>query len=340
MDIIRPGVGMELEAVGIEPAEEAVYRLLLERPGIRVGEMSAELGVTSRDIRSSLLHLERAGLVTRTPERPGRYVPASPEAAIEVLVLNRRRDLERARVAARRMEASFQAARALRPGPMDVIEVVLGPDAVGRRFLHVVGMTREQMRVFDRPPYQLDPSEPNELELELLERGISNRAIYDTEGLTVPGRIRTLRTLAEAGEEGRTLPGLPLKLFIADDRLAFIPLSTDEPGMEGALVVHPSPVLDGLITLFETLWERAVPLDLRGNRARASSGTQTGPSPRERELLALLTAGLKDQAIARQLGVAPRTVLRRAAALMTSLDAQTRFQAGWLAARRWPDVGI
>ncbi|MFD0508094.1 hypothetical protein ACFQ0G_45580 [Streptomyces chiangmaiensis] len=50
----------------------------------------------------------------------------------------------------------------------------------------------------------------------------------------------------------------------------------------------------------------------------------------------MLKAGLKDQAIARQLGYSPRTATRKIAALMTRLGASTRFQAGVEAtARRW-----
>ena len=45
-------------------------------------------------------------------------------------------------------------------------------------------------------------------------------------------------------------------------------------------------------------------------------------------LLTLLTAGLGDDAIGRQLNVSPRTVRRRVATLMDRLDARTRFQAG------------
>jgi len=51
-------------------------------------------------------------------------------------------------------------------------------------------------------------------------------------------------------------------------------------------------------------------------------------------LLSLLATGLKDEAIARQLGVSLRTVHRRTSGLSESLGARTRFQAGVLAERR------
>ena len=52
------------------------------------------------------------------------------------------------------------------------------------------------------------------------------------------------------------------------------------------------------------------------------------------QLLALMAAGLKDEVVARRLGLSLRTVRRRIAQLMRELDADTRFQAGIEAARR------
>ncbi|MFE2813801.1 LuxR C-terminal-related transcriptional regulator [Streptomyces nigra] len=61
-----------------------------------------------------------------------------------------------------------------------------------------------------------------------------------------------------------------------------------------------------------------------------------GPTSEEIALLTMLRAGLEDQSIARQLGLSTRTATRRTAALMTRLNATTRFQAGVEAsARGW-----
>lgn len=54
----------------------------------------------------------------------------------------------------------------------------------------------------------------------------------------------------------------------------------------------------------------------------------------ERALLGLLASGLKDEAIARQLGVHVHTARRRITALLARLGAGTRFQAGVQAGRR------
>ena len=55
---------------------------------------------------------------------------------------------------------------------------------------------------------------------------------------------------------------------------------------------------------------------------------------RDRELLTLLAAGMKDREIACTMGVTERTVGRRVTELMERLDAVTRFRAGVRAAHR------
>jgi sugar-specific transcriptional regulator TrmB len=331
--ILRTEAETVLESVGVTEPEEAVYRLLLERPGLTSTEVSRDLGASRQQIRTIFRRLEHLGLVSRIAGPRDRFIPAPPEVAIEVLILNRQEQLERARLAAREMGAVFRSARAETTGPLDIVEVVVGREAVDQRFGQLVKGARNRLLVFDKPPYAGEPSQPNENELDLLARGVSNRALYDTDGLTIPGRVKALRAAVAAGEEARTIPNLPMKMFIADDHLGLIPLSLDEPGLEGALLVQPSPVLEALIRLFEALWERAVPIDLAtGQRVRGGPSDQS--SVQEEQLLTLLVAGLKDQAVARHLGVAHRTVIRRVGNLMNALGAQTRFQAGWLAAKR------
>jgi DNA-binding NarL/FixJ family response regulator len=51
------------------------------------------------------------------------------------------------------------------------------------------------------------------------------------------------------------------------------------------------------------------------------------------QMLALLLAGLTDQAVATQLGTSLRSVQRRIAALMDRAGVNTRIQLGWHASR-------
>lgn len=53
-----------------------------------------------------------------------------------------------------------------------------------------------------------------------------------------------------------------------------------------------------------------------------------GPTPQERAILRLMLAGVRDEAIARDMGVSIRTFRRNLATLMSKIGAENRFQAG------------
>jgi DNA-binding CsgD family transcriptional regulator len=70
------------------------------------------------------------------------------------------------------------------------------------------------------------------------------------------------------------------------------------------------------------------------DKPAAEEATEQALSAAELLLLALLADGLKDEAVARALGVSVRTVRRMVAELMHRLDARSRFQAALLAQRK------
>ena len=105
-------------------------------------------------------------------------------------------------------------------------------------------------------------------------------------------------------------------------------VTADGSGHDAGRLLLRAPALVALVrALFEEYWAQAVPLPL-------AAGAATDSSDEFRSVLDLLQMGMKDESIARQLGVSLRTVRRRIADLMDDLGASTRFQAGAEAARR------
>jgi DNA-binding CsgD family transcriptional regulator len=149
-----------------------------------------------------------------------------------------------------------------------------------------------------------------------------------------PGRLADLERGVTWGEQARVLPALPMKLVLVDDRIGAVPLQASPGAIASVALVHPSGLLEGLSALFEALWQVALPLDLDAERG---ANPPDQPSRDERRILSLLTAGLPDEMVARQLGMSDRTYQRRIHDLMKRLRAQTRFQLarqamqnGWL----------
>src|SRR5690606_40251975 len=162
----------------------------------------------------------------------------------------------------------------------------------------------------------------NDLEFEILARGVVCKAIYDRRALLrSPGAIEAILRYVRAGEQARVTTELPLKLATFDRRLAFVPHSLDQRDVAGAIVVHPCSLLDVLLYVFDRLWEQATPLSPTEPHLPDEADPERGPTPDDRRLLALLASGMPDQAIARHLGWSYRTTRRRIASLMAALGA-------------------
>jgi DNA-binding CsgD family transcriptional regulator len=138
---------------------------------------------------------------------------------------------------------------------------------------------------------------------------------------------RVIRSCAEAGEQARLLPAVPMKMKLADHTTAMLPLTPT--GTAGALVVRAPVIIAALREYFELLWERATPL--KASRAVAP-GDRLPPA--QQKVLELMAEGLQDHAIARRAGISTTTVRRHITAVMVRLGVSSRFAAGAAAQRR------
>lgn len=308
-----------LETVGVTPPDEEVYRGLLASPGCEVTDLVARFGRGESDVAASVDRLEQLGLLTRTSDRPPRLLPARPDVAIDALVAVRRAELDRVRAEARVMLSELHAQEQHRPE--NLVEVIVGQEAIAARFAQLLSGTEKQLLVLDRPPYASGPEESDTTVRGLLHEGVAVRGIYSPDSLDVPGGVDEAFSAADAGETSRVHPQVPMKLAVFDRTAALLPLSVDQL-VDSALVVHPCALLDALIEMFCLLWDQAVPV------------VPARMDPLDARLMTLLAAGFKDDAIARQLTLSSRTVGRRVAELMETLGARTRFQAGIHAQRR------
>jgi predicted DNA-binding transcriptional regulator len=315
-----------LEAVGVSAPDEAVYRELLREPRATTGELAQRMRKDVTTVRRSVARLEQLGLVARTPGHPPRLLPARPDVAVDVLVARHREELTGAQLAARALLADMVVDEERRPDRL--VEVVVGRAAIATRFEQLVCGVEKELLVFDRPPYVSNAGRSGSAVRSLLGSGIAVRGVYAPESLELPGALDEARDSARAGEQSRVHPDVPMKLAIADRRLALLPLNAGDQDMTTgtALVIHPCALLKAVHALFELMWASAVPI--------FAAAAASPVSADHAALLTALAAGLKDDAIARQLGASTRTVRRRIADVTDALRARTRFQAGVLAERR------
>ncbi|OKI12908.1 helix-turn-helix domain-containing protein [Streptomyces sp. CB03911] len=312
-----------LDALGISEQQERVYRVLLRRPEQSLAALAEAVGLPAAAVRRQLQELELKGLVTKTPTRPARFRPTPPDLGFDVLARSLHQRIDQARLAAARLDELWREGRVEHEPPVQIIQ---GRETNIQHFHQIQRSATTEVLTFDMPPYVLaGVAGQTEVQLELMARGVTYRTVYARSALAGADELALARTLTGHGEKARVADELPMKLLIADRAVALVPFALTEERQ--TVVLRSSPLLDGLVALFESQWERATPL-------WGTGGPADDLSEEDVQLLGFAAAGFTDEGIARRIGVNKRTVERRMRRLMDRLGARTRFQAGLQAARR------
>ncbi len=323
-----------LEVAGLSPAEEAVYRALLDLPAFTISDACQVCADVDReDLRRILDTLTGKGMLTQLPGQPRRYAPVSPATSIEPSLARREEELRQARTALADLAARYRAVPR-HTAADEMAEIVTGKRRTWQRWMSAVAGAHCQVRVLNRPPSGTESPDPDPAELEVLGKGIPVRVVHDESGVSSPMVIARRRAEIAAGEQARIIAALPVHLLLVDSNLALMPLGRDRLCADGLLVVHPCALLDALSALFEMVWSSALPLSLEAGAAEPDGQPAVLRNTTTRTILGLLSAGLSDQAIARRLGCSERTIQRHILRLTEATGAKTRFQAGLHIGRR------
>lgn len=323
-----------LESLGIGAAEERVYRWLLRHRNASAAEAGHALSLAPAKVQRLLDALETKGLATHSPERPRRYFPASPDVALRALIVQRQKRLEAVEAVVDELQRDMMSGH--REVQEQIVEIITSHETEQHIFEHMFRLAHDEVLGLQKPPLRdsrLDV--PSELDapaqLDAQARGVRYRTIADQEFMALPGAVDRVREELQAGEQVRVFPELPFKMIMVDRKMALVPLSLERADGP-ALLVKSSALLDALCLLFEFIWERSSPLSLghSGSLEAAAAAEQLGDEALE--LISLMAAGLNDKKIFMEQGVSRRTHQKRVTELMQSLNARTRFQAGWLAA--------
>ncbi len=315
-----------LEALGLDDAHTAVYRCVMQQHSASPQEVASTLSMSLPRVRPIVAELERLGLLARQAASSDRFAASPPSMALRPLLLEKERGLTRAHEALVELSDLYRRSAEQR-SVADVVDVVLGDDAVRQRVAQLQAAATGEVRVLVLNEVALVSGEENVEEDRALARGVRYRVIVESAVLQRPGFLTAAREMALIGEEVRVLPTLPTRMFIADDQMALVPMrSQAEDAGFGALLIHPSGLLDLVISIFEEYWRSATEF-------LPIAAVHTTEDV-DRDLLRLLLLGVTDAAAATQLGISLRTVQRRVADLMEVAGVTTRMQLGAEAVRR------
>ncbi|MFC3500609.1 LuxR C-terminal-related transcriptional regulator [Micromonospora krabiensis] len=313
----------EPEALPVVPGVEDVYRDLLKMAPVPEREF---LAVAPPAARAALAGLVGCGVVHR--DEGGVLHVRPPRAALESWAAQREVEAARARAVAETLTGLYTAVHGTGTAFVEVIE---GKHAARELFRQLQVEARTEVRGLERGPYLRDTARvPEEVQYDGLRRGLRYRCVYEGELLHDEAMLAAVRAAVGAGERARVFPELPLKMMLTDADRGLIILPRGGGDDADAVLVHRSRLLDGLSDLFEVFWRLGAPIHPTTDAAEPDAE----PTVATQRLLALLTAGLTDEAIARDLGVSKRTVHRRVSRLQELLGARSRFQLGVQASRR------
>lgn len=323
---------------GLGSLARQALEYLVSHPGADEDAVAAGTGVSAAAARTALQSLEAELLAVRIAGQPTRWSAGPPRSSLGALLARKRQELAKAELYAEQLDEVYRTT----PGRQiasDLFEVVESDEQVGARYSHLLRSSRHEVLHFARPPYvtrRIAPTDTSTAAGATVRPGVRLRSVYDSDGIADDGCLETALRGAPTEGELRLLPGLPMKLVIFDRIAAIMPLRKDDPAA-GSLVVHSSTLLEVLTALFESVWERAVPLSLGSRPASHAASPEKQEAAlhsRTRNILRLMSAGMKDDAIARALQLSRRTVQTHISDLGRQLGARTRFQIALLAQER------
>lgn len=299
--------------IGLDESAEDVYRQVLRDQGRTADIYAARLNRPTQDVTVAFEALRAVRLV-RVGE-DGAAQADHPRAGLERIVsieearlAERRRDLARLRDAIDGFAGDHRAGQENASSAEPAREYI---DAAGLLGVmeHLAASTSGPIRI-THPDIPVNAPEEQPVLRRLVAEGRELLGLYEFD--SVQTRSLEISHWAGAGETQRLATHIPSEFVCYGTDVVLA--STDWGGPDGRYVVlRDGVVVRAFVELFDRLWSAAASVD---QSTHASS----------ERLVELMQAGLKDEAIARVMGVSLRTVRRRIAALMEECGVETRFQ--------------
>lgn len=238
----------ELEELGLGAYEARVMLALLQLGSASPGQLARLSDVPRTSTYQVLDELAGKGLAERVPGgSPAVWTSRGPETVLERLEAAQEERLRDHRARSSRVRDMLADMLAESPAPsLPYVQVIHEPARVAPIYLEILESAREEILVFNRPPYSWQRGTPNRVIVDAVGR-VQARVLYQAVQVDDPsGRSwrQEMEAYHAAGAEARVVDELPLKLAIVDRRLAL--LTIEDPllphvGFPTTLLVeHPA----------------------------------------------------------------------------------------------------
>jgi DNA-binding CsgD family transcriptional regulator len=318
----------------VDPVDTQVYAWVLGHRRTAIAEFAQDLSISVEQGRAALERLVALRLVFRDATDPDAGYAVAPELAMTELAAP-----VEARIRAQQEELAHM--RGLLAGFTPHYQQSCGAGCTGSG-VQVIGSLREVRsalnRASDTCTREVLASQPGGgsrapeameealvRDRALLGRGVKMRTLYHhTARFNGPSQAY-VAAASRLGGQYRTAHQLFGRLIVFDRELAFVPV---QDGSWGAVAIREPSLVAYLCEIFEHTWTAARPF-----ADAADDGLEQVAQELDETIIELLAAGLKDETIARRIGMSLRTARRHIADILQQLNAESRFQAGVAAVR-------
>jgi hypothetical protein len=225
----------------------------------------AEALVGNVGLVTALTSCGMAHILPHTPADPAWLRPASPDIALQGVLAGHQHRL------VRDQELLLDGHRRLADA-----QAKFGTGMNGRFPAHLVSVVSDRVEISELSASLVNTARRDWMTLENLATDmpltedfaqpplptstghVRCRPIYEAAAMDDPVARDTIHSCAEAGEQARLLPKIPMKMKLADHTTAMLPLTPT--GTAGALVIRAPVIIGALREYFELLWDRATPL--------------------------------------------------------------------------------
>lgn len=255
-----------LRDLGLTSYEAKAYAVLIQRNSSTAVDLARRAVIPRQRIYDVVDGLVQRGLARPVSGDVVSFAATDPRVAIAGLVAEHR---QRFSALSQQADDATEALAGLwhsgqqEQAPLAFVEFLRDPASLGARFLELQRRATRSMLLFTRRPYVV---EDNTIGLETTRRiaqgGGDVRCCYEAEILDSPGAVAEIAQFDAAGERGRVVESVPMKLCLVDGTHALFSLTDPVAGgltATNVLVEHPD-LATSLGYAFETLWNTGRPV--------------------------------------------------------------------------------
>jgi sugar-specific transcriptional regulator TrmB len=267
--------------------EAKCYLALLKKSSMTAGDTSKLSGVPRQNVYKSLEKLLVKGLAVSIPGEIKRFSASDPRLLKDRAVIHFRRaiedellELEQKKqevlkrefsidpafdTAVRELSSLYDAGQKNK-NPLDYIEIIKDGHQVHRKFVELSEKSKHEILVLSKRSetkrfIKADDAGSKDRRAAVFDRGVKVRCIYDIWPDEEDNKLllENIEFFTKAGEKARIVDSLPMRLAIFDSKIVMFMLLDPEPRQDSntvQVIEHPA-MAEGLIMLFESIWQRA-----------------------------------------------------------------------------------